>query len=120
MSLENSSVTIGQECAIREHGENKRITNFLVECKSIGGAIVSRNTRITLGLSVVFSVYMIYLFWAWAVFRSWVTETFYVVPFFNFRQPGESFLSWINLIVFITLVLWVVWVVLLIKDSKRS
>jgi hypothetical protein len=85
-----------------------------------GGSFVSRNTRIALGLSSVLSVYMIYLFWAWSVFKSWGTITFYVVPFFNFSQPGESFLSWINRIVFITLVLWIVWMVLFIKDNKRS
>ena len=81
---------------------------------------MSRTTRMALGLSAGFTVYMIYLFWAWSVFKSWGTITFYVVPFFNFKQPGESFLSWINLIVSITLVLWIVWVVLFIKDSKRN
>ena len=85
-----------------------------------GGAVVSRTTRMALGLSAGFTVYMIYLFWAWFVFKSWGTITFYVVPVFNFRQPGESFLSWINLTVSITLVLWIVWIVLFVKDSKRN
>lgn len=72
---------------------------------------MSRNTRITLALAIVLSVYMLYL-----LLINKAPYPYYLFPFF--ASPLDIVSYWINTISLIALALWVIWCVLFIRDNR--
>lgn len=96
-------------CRVGKEGEN-------VEYISSRGDWMYRNTKITLGLSILFSVYMLYLFLCWATLSKAFPE-YYVFPFLRVSQLSV-FQYWVNFVALISLVAWVVWFLQLIRETK--
>jgi hypothetical protein len=75
---------------------------------------MSKKTRVTLGLAIVFSVYLQYLF-VEASTKSFLQ--YYLIPFFRVSQD-IVFSYWLNLVALMALILWVIWFVQFVREDK--